>query len=60
MMVRLAILIIAPLVLTYVFVTTLWRELKHATRYAIWECQTELKSISAAWRRKSIRPENRK
>lgn len=58
MLVRLVIIVIAPFILTWTFVSTLWSEVKSAPWYAWNACAQELQGIRSAWRSKSINPEN--
>lgn len=57
MIVRLVIIIIAPPILVYAFISTLFRELGNAFWYARNETAQEFGQVCAAWRAKSIRPE---
>ncbi|MGN6146295.1 MAG: hypothetical protein ACTHOP_22200 [Mesorhizobium sp.] len=58
MFARLAIIVIAPLVLVWTYVSTFWREVKSAPWYAWNACMQEMPAIRASWRAKSINPEN--
>lgn len=58
MLVRIVILIIAPPMLCWTFVATFWREARRAPWYAWNDCMGEVGQIKAAWRAKSINPEN--
>lgn len=58
MLVRLVIILIAPPVLLWVFVSELWNEVKRAPWYAWNACCQEMASIRASWRAKSIRQED--
>jgi hypothetical protein len=58
MLTRLAIIFVAPPVLLWVFVSELWLEVKKAPWYAWNSCCQEMNSVRAAWRSKSIRPED--
>ncbi|MDW9726345.1 hypothetical protein GOB91_29290 [Sinorhizobium meliloti] len=58
MLVRLAIILVAPPVLLWVFVSELWHEVKSAPWYAWNACCQEMNNVRASWRAKSIRPED--
>lgn len=57
MIARLVILIIAPPILTYAFISRLFVEMKSAIWFASNATAQEFQQVRAAWRAKSIRPE---
>lgn len=58
MLVRLVIILIAPPVLVWVFVSELWNEARKAPWYAWMACREEMNSVRASWRAKSIKQED--
>lgn len=58
MLARLFIIIVAPPILLWIFVSEFWHEVKQAPWYAWNACRGELKQIRASWRTRSINPED--
>jgi len=57
MVLRLFLLIITPAYLVWIFISTMWIEVRHAPWYAWNECCIEFGAICTAWRTKSLTDE---
>lgn len=55
MIVRLVIILIAPPILLWTFVSEFWREVKSAPWFAWNACMMEMDQVRAAWRSKSLK-----